>query len=134
MRFARLELQAPDERRMSVSSRRISYIAEFVGTAFLLMIVVDRASWVRLAQGNTAVTLLVNSLATGAGLFVLIQCLGPISGAHLNRSCLWIFGGRLDRRGLFLLFLAVFGRCCRYGLLTSCSTSRSSNRPETDWD
>ncbi len=64
----------------------------------------------RLAQGNTAVTLLVNSLATGAGLFVLIQCLGPISGAHLNPvvSLVDFFGGRLDRRGLFFYCFSQF--------------------------
>lgn len=37
-----------------------------------------------LSNGNAAVTLLGNSLATGAGLYVLISILGPISGAHLN--------------------------------------------------
>lgn len=38
----------------------------------------------RLADGNTAVVLLVNSIATGAALFVLIQASAPISGAHFN--------------------------------------------------
>lgn len=37
-----------------------------------------------LGQGNAAVALLGNSIATGAGLFVLISLLGPISGAHFN--------------------------------------------------
>ncbi len=37
-----------------------------------------------LAQGNDAVALLGNTLATGAMLFVLITMLGPISGAHMN--------------------------------------------------
>jgi glycerol uptake facilitator-like aquaporin len=38
----------------------------------------------RLAGGNLAVALLANSIATGAGLYVLIVTLGPISGAHFN--------------------------------------------------
>lgn len=37
-----------------------------------------------LAQGNDAVALLANTIATGAILFVLITVLGPISGAHMN--------------------------------------------------
>lgn len=38
----------------------------------------------RLAQGNAAVALLGNSLATGAVLFVLISLFAPVSGAHFN--------------------------------------------------
>jgi glycerol uptake facilitator-like aquaporin len=38
----------------------------------------------RLAAGNVAVALLANTLATGAGLVVLILVFGPISGAHFN--------------------------------------------------
>jgi len=37
-----------------------------------------------LANGNNAVALLGNSIATGAGLYVLITLLAPISGAHFN--------------------------------------------------
>jgi len=37
-----------------------------------------------LANGNTAVALLANAIATGAILYVLITLLGPISGAHFN--------------------------------------------------
>jgi glycerol uptake facilitator-like aquaporin len=61
-----------------------------------------------LAQGNVAVALLANALSTGAGLFVLIQSLGPISGAHLNPvvSLLELLWGRLDKRALCLYWLA----------------------------
>lgn len=60
-------------------------IAEFIGTAALLAIVVGSGIMgENLSQGNVAIALLANSLATGAGLFVLIQCLGSISGAHFN--------------------------------------------------
>lgn len=61
------------------------YVAEFLGTAFLVMIVFGSGIMGEsLAGGNAAIALLANSLATGAGLFVLIQSLGSISGAHFN--------------------------------------------------
>jgi glycerol uptake facilitator-like aquaporin len=63
--------------------RRI--VAEGVGTALLLAIVVGSGIMgERLAGGNAAIALLGNTLATGAGLVVLIHMFGPISGAHFN--------------------------------------------------
>ncbi len=85
--------------------------AEFLGTAFLLAIIVGSGMMGEsLAQGNIAIALLANSLATGAGLYVLIQCLGPVSGAHFNPvvSLLEYFWGRLDRKCLFSYWLAQF--------------------------
>jgi glycerol uptake facilitator-like aquaporin len=59
--------------------------AEAIGTAMLLMIVVGSGIMgERLAQGNAAIALLANSMATGAGLYTLIIIFGPISGAHFN--------------------------------------------------
>jgi glycerol uptake facilitator-like aquaporin len=59
--------------------------AEFIGTALLLAIVVGSGIMGEtLAGGNAAIALLGNSIATGAGLYVLITVLGPISGAHFN--------------------------------------------------
>ncbi len=59
--------------------------AETVGTAFLLVVVVGSGIMgEQLAQGNVAIALLANSLATGCGLYFLITLLGPISGAHFN--------------------------------------------------
>lgn len=78
-------------------------IAEFFGTAFLLAIVVGSGIMGEtLANGNTAIALLANSLATGAGLFVLIQCLGPISGAHFNPvvSLVEALCGKIARKDL----------------------------------
>jgi glycerol uptake facilitator-like aquaporin len=61
------------------------FAAEFLGTAALLMIVIGSGIMGEsLSAGNTAVALLANAIATGAGLFVLISALGPISGAHFN--------------------------------------------------
>lgn len=60
-------------------------LAEFFGTAGLLIVVVGSGIMGEtLAQGNLAIALLANSIATGAGLYALIQMLGPISGAHFN--------------------------------------------------
>ena len=59
--------------------------AEFVGTALLLAVVIGSGIMAeRLAAGNAAVALLANTLATMAGLFVLIEVFAPLSGAHFN--------------------------------------------------
>ena len=64
-------------------SRRV--VAEAIGTAFLLATVVGSGIMgERLAGGNVAITLLANSIATGAALTALILTFGPISGAHFN--------------------------------------------------
>jgi glycerol uptake facilitator-like aquaporin len=60
-------------------------IAEFLGTAFLLATVVGSGIMAeRLAQGNVALALLANALATGAALTALVLTFGPVSGAHFN--------------------------------------------------
>lgn len=59
--------------------------AEGLGTAFLLAVVVGSGIMgQRLAGGNQALVLLVNSIATGAGLLALIAALAQVSGAHFN--------------------------------------------------
>ncbi|WP_420863598.1 aquaporin [Algirhabdus cladophorae] len=59
--------------------------AEFIGTAFLLIGVVGSGIMGEaLADGNIAIALLANAIATGCILYVLITTLGPISGAHFN--------------------------------------------------
>ena len=76
-------------------------LAEFAGTALLLMVVVGSGIYGEtLSAGNTAVALLANSIATGAGLYVLITLLGPISGAHFNPVVSLYFRarGELDTR------------------------------------
>lgn len=61
--------------------------AELVGTALLLAVVVGSGIMgERLAGGNVAIALLGNTLATGAGLVVLIHVFGPVSGAHFNSA------------------------------------------------
>ena len=64
-------------------SRRLA--AEALGSALLLAVVIGSGIMgERLAGGNVAIALLGNTLATGAGLVVLITVFGPISGAHFN--------------------------------------------------
>lgn len=49
----------------------------------------------RLSAGNEALALLGNTVATGAGLIVLIHMFGPVSGAHFNPAVtliLWLKG------------------------------------------
>lgn len=60
-------------------------VAEALGTAFLLAAVVGSGIMgERLADGNIAIALLANTIATGAALVALILTFGPISGAHFN--------------------------------------------------
>ena len=60
-------------------------VAEATGTALLLAAVVGSGIMgERLADGNVAVALLANTIATGAALVALILTFGPVSGAHFN--------------------------------------------------
>ncbi len=59
--------------------------AEALGTGLLLAVVVGSGIMgERLAGGTVALALAANAAATGAGLFVLIRVLAPVSGAHFN--------------------------------------------------
>ena len=79
-----------------MSGKVNNLLAEFFGTFTLLAVVVGSGIMGQnLAEGNSAIALLANSLATGAGLYVLITVLGPISGAHFNPAvtvCMTVAG------------------------------------------
>ena len=65
------------------NGRRLA--AEGLGTLLLLAVVIGSGIMAeRLAGGNAAIALLANTAATVGGLFVLIEVLGPVSGAHFN--------------------------------------------------
>lgn len=86
--------------------------AEAIGTALLLAMVVGSGIMgERLSGGNAAIALLANAIATGAGLYVLILMLGPISGAHFNPivSAVSAWEGQLPWRDGFVYLLAQFG-------------------------
>jgi len=60
-------------------------VAEALGTFFLLAAVVGSGIMAeRLANGNTALALLANTVATGAALVALIISFAAVSGAHFN--------------------------------------------------
>lgn len=60
-------------------------VAEALGTALLLAAIVGSGIMGdRLSQGNVAIALLANTIATGATLLALILTFGHISGSHLN--------------------------------------------------
>jgi glycerol uptake facilitator-like aquaporin len=66
-------------------SARHTCLAELLGTASLLCAVIGSGIMAEnLADGNVAVALLANTLATVFALYVLIETLGPVSGAHFN--------------------------------------------------
>lgn len=67
-----------------MSTARLA-VADGIGTALLLAAVVGSGIMgERLAQGNDAIALLANALATGCALAALIVAFGPRSGAHFN--------------------------------------------------
>jgi glycerol uptake facilitator-like aquaporin len=58
--------------------------AELLGSAILVMTVIGSGKMAQNLSTDTAVQLLLNSLATAAILYLLITLLGDISGAHFN--------------------------------------------------
>jgi glycerol uptake facilitator-like aquaporin len=73
------------------------YSAELVGTAALLCAVIGSGIMAeQLAGGNMALALLANTLATVFALYVLIETLGPISGAHFNPVVSMVLAFRKD--------------------------------------
>ena len=83
--------------------------AEGLGTALLLAIVVGSGIMGEaLASGNEAVALLANTIATGAGLVVLILIFGPVSGAHFNPAVtLAFFLKREIKAGMASAYVAI---------------------------
>jgi glycerol uptake facilitator-like aquaporin len=59
-------------------------IAEFVGTCFLVMIVVGSGIMAQNLSSDLIIILLANTIATGAGLTALIWIFNTVSGAHFN--------------------------------------------------
>lgn len=94
-------------------SRR-ALLAEGVGSFFLFACVIGSGIMAsNLAQGNDAIALLGNTLATGAILFVLITMLGPVSGAHFNPAVTLVMASRGDigwrLAGAYVLVQIAFG-------------------------
>ena len=68
------------------------YIAEFIGTFLLVSKVIGSGIMAEnLSDGNKAIALLANAIATGAILYVIITMFAPISGAHFNPIVSFVF-------------------------------------------
>jgi glycerol uptake facilitator-like aquaporin len=83
--------------------------AEGLGTALLLCVVIGSGIMAeRLAGGNVALALWANTAATIGGLYILIEVMGPTSGAHFNPvvSAVMAWRGALPARHL-LPYIAV---------------------------
>jgi glycerol uptake facilitator-like aquaporin len=83
-------------------------VAEALGTGLLVATVVGSGIMAESLTKDVALTLLGNTLPTGAILVVLITILGPISGAHLNPAVSLVFAlkGELAPREALLYILA----------------------------
>ena len=90
----------------------MKYLAEGIGTFFLVAVVVGSGIMAEnLANGNNAVALLGNTIATGAILFVIIKMFASISGAHFNPAVSLIFflKKELDLKDLlYYIFIQIF--------------------------
>ena len=89
------------------------FLAEFIGCAFLVMIIVGSGIMAENLTNDTALMLIANTLATGAGLFVLIASLADVSGAHFNpvvTTCMF-FAGKTKRKDLINYYTAQILGC-----------------------
>jgi len=84
-----------------------------IGT-FLLALIVSTSGYVgfNLTNGNLGLALLINSVITGGGLFVLIVIFRPISGAQFNpivSLLLWIKGKQSIFQTMILILFQIVG-------------------------
>lgn len=92
-------------------SRRLT--AEALGTALLVCTVVGSGIMADMLSDDVAVSLLGNTIPTGAILFVLITILGPVSGAHFNPAVTiaFLMRGEISARdsAVYILFQIIGG-------------------------
>lgn len=79
---------------MHLLTRRLT--AEALGTAILVATVVGSGIMADRLSDDVAVSLLGNTIPTGAILMVLITILGPLSGAHFNPVVTLVFALRRE--------------------------------------
>ena len=95
-----------------MKNRSKYFLAEFIGSCFLVMIIVGSGLMAENLTNDTAVMLIANTIATGAGLFVLITAFADISGAHFNPfvSIAMTLTGKLKKELLIYYIVAqIFG-------------------------
>ena len=118
-------------------------LAEFLGTFFLLATIVGSGIMAEnLANENTAIALLGNTIATGAILVVLILVFGPISGAHFNPAVTLSFALKkqisLPHAVIYIftqLAAGIAGVLCAHFMfdLTHLQTSENIRTGEGQW-
>ena len=89
-------------------------VAEAVGTALLVAIVVGSGIFAERLTADAGLQLLENSIATGAGLIALILAFGPVSGAHFNPVVTLadrVLGGITTRDTLAYIPAQILGGC-----------------------
>jgi len=87
----------------------MKFVAEFIGTFFLVAVVIGSGIMAQnLSGGNSGVALLGNTIPTGAILYVIIKMFSPISGAHFNPIVSLVFFLRKElNAGDFLKYLFI---------------------------
>ncbi|MDA8538920.1 aquaporin family protein [Candidatus Pelagibacter bacterium] len=94
------------------------FIGEFVGSAFLVMIIVGSGIMAQNLTRDFAVMLLANTLATGAGLFVLINSIADISGAHFNPAVTMVmYFTKKIKKDLIVTYLSAQILGCLLGVM-----------------
>jgi glycerol uptake facilitator-like aquaporin len=115
-----------------VNELRRQALAEFVGTAFLVAVVVGSGiAAQRLSPDDVGLQLLENAVATAAGLVAIILAVGPVSGAHLNPVVSLadrLFGG-LGTRALGVYVAAQVAGACGGCMLANLMFDRAA----IDW-
>lgn len=119
---------------MSNKDYKKQFAAEFIGMFFLLAIIVGSGIMAeRLSGGSEGLALLANSIATGAGLIVLIMMFSQISGAHFNPlvTLLEFHNKKISSRTLYLYCVAqlsgaFFGVLCTHIMFSESWLSFSS--------
>ncbi|MFB7892955.1 aquaporin [Microbacterium sp. NPDC056044] len=114
-------------------------LAEFLGTALLVTVVVGSGIAAEQLSTDTGLQLLENSIATALGLGVLILLLAPVSEAHFNPvvSLADFALGRRDRSGLtapalgVYVFAQVTGAICG-AILANAMFATSTSLSTTD--
>lgn len=127
---------------MSGCSVSMKYIAEFLGTAFLIIVGVGTV-----VLSHTGAGFLGIAFAFGLTLMVLIYLLGPISGCHINPGVTFasLLTGKLDYKmaagyvvaqlmggifGAWIIFTIAMGKADLSGLTHFASTGYNDHSPE----
>ena len=87
-------------------------LAEFVGTAFLLMGIVGSGIMATRLSTDPGLQLFQNAIATGGVLVAVILAIGPVSGAHINPVVTIadrVFGGLTTREAVAYVVAQISG-------------------------